>query len=83
MSRKDVVEEADVVLVGTYKEGQLDWIKKHGVYNYPVKEEDELKPESCAKVRELWLYASARGERVSLRHKQVTTISDVCGRRDR
>ena len=31
MSRKDVVEEADVVLVGTYKEGQLDWIKKHGV----------------------------------------------------
>ena len=63
MSRKDVVERADVVLVGTYKEGQLDWIKKHGVYNYPVKEEDELKPESCAKVRELWLYASARGER--------------------
>ena len=52
-----------IVLVGTYKEKQLAWIKKQGVYNYPVKEEDELKPESCAKVKELWLYASAKGKR--------------------
>ena len=61
--KTDVVEETNVVLVGTYKEKQLAWIKKHGVYNYPVKEEDELKHESCAKVKELWLYASAKGKR--------------------
>lgn len=52
-----------VVIVGTYKEKQLAWIKKHGVYNYPIKEEDELRPESCAKVKELWLYASAKVKR--------------------
>lgn len=52
-----------VTLVGTYREKQLAWIKKHGVYNYPVKDEDELKPESCAKVKELWLYASAKAKR--------------------
>ena len=61
--KKDIVEEANVTLVGTYKEKQLAWIKRHGVYNYPVKEEDELKPESCEKVKELWLYASAKGKR--------------------
>ena len=56
-------EETGIVIVGTYKDKQLAWIKKHGVYNYPIKEEDELKPESCAKVKELWLYASAKGNR--------------------
>lgn len=35
-----------VSLVGTYKEKQLVWIKKNGVYNYPIKDEDELKPSS-------------------------------------
>ena len=25
------------VLVGTYKAGQLAWIKRHGIYNYPVR----------------------------------------------
>ena len=34
-------EDGSVVLVGTYREKQLDWIKKNGVYNYPVKEENE------------------------------------------
>ena len=28
------------VIVGTYKEKQLAWIKRHGIYNYPVREED-------------------------------------------
>ena len=63
---KSPTEHSDgdaVTIVGTYKDKQLAWIKKHGVYNYPVKEEDELKPESCAKVKELWLYASAKGYR--------------------
>lgn len=28
------------VLVGTYKTKQLSWIKRHGIYNYPVKDGD-------------------------------------------
>lgn len=63
---KRPVERSDgdaVTIVGTYKDKQLAWIKRYGVYNYPVKEEDELRPESCAKVKELWLYASAKGKR--------------------
>ncbi len=52
-----------IILVGTYKEKQLAWIRQYGVYNYPVKEDDGLKPELCAKVGELWLYASAKGKR--------------------
>ena len=70
---------ADVVLVGTYKEKQLAWIKKHGVYNYPVREDDgravSTKPPcddgraGCpqladfAKIKELWLYADVKGTR--------------------
>lgn len=66
VSNRKSIECSDdkvIVLVGTYKDKQLAWIKKHSVYNYPVKEEDELKIESCAKVKELWLYASAKGKR--------------------
>lgn len=51
------------VLVGTYKERQLAWIGRHGVYNYPVKDEDALSGEACRRIRELWLYADARGTR--------------------
>ena len=62
--KREPKEEAKAfVLVGTYQDKQLAWIKKHGVYNYPVKDEDELKPESCAAVKELWLYASATAKR--------------------
>ena len=61
--RKDAGADEGVVLVGTYKEKQLAWIRKNKVYNYPVGEDDELKPESCAKVKELWLYASAKAKR--------------------
>ena len=56
-------EGQEITLLGTYKEKQLDWIKTHGVYNYPVKDEDSLKPENCCKVKELWLYAGAKAER--------------------
>ena len=31
---------AAAALVGTYKENQLAWIKRHGIYNYPVKDGD-------------------------------------------
>ena len=51
------------VLVGTYKEKQLAWIKKHGVYNYPVKDGDEFDAKAFAAIKELWLYAGVKGNR--------------------
>ena len=53
----------DAVLVGTYKEKQLAWIKRHGVYNYPVKDGDEFDPKAFAAIKELWLYAGVKGKR--------------------
>ena len=38
------------VLVGTYKAKQLAWIKRHGLYNYPVKEEDFSRVERVDRV---------------------------------
>ena len=68
-------EDGSVVLVGTYREKQLDWIKKNGVYNYPVKDENDGRARTPAapqegnlvkfasKVKELWLYAGAKAKR--------------------
>ena len=61
--KKNVGADADVVVVGNYKTRQLDWIKKNGVYNYPVRDDDEFTPESFAKIHELWLYANVKSER--------------------
>ena len=55
--------EPEVVLVGTYKDRQLAWIGREGVYNYPVKKGDELTDEACRKIGELWLYADVKGTR--------------------
>ena len=56
-------EPKRVVLVGTYKEKQLGWIKRHGIYNYPVKDDDEFDAKAFAAIRELWLYADTKGTR--------------------
>ena len=72
-------EDGSVVLVGTYHEKQLDWIKKNGVYNYPVEGDagravstkppcDDGRagcpqPAVFDKVKELWLYAGAKAKR--------------------
>ena len=61
--KKDSATASDIVVVGNYKTRQLDWIKKNGVYNYPVRDGDEFTPEQFAKIRELWLYANAKSER--------------------
>ncbi len=55
--------ETGAVLVGTYKEKQLAWIKKNHVYNYPVKDGDEFDAKAFAAIRELWLYADVKGTR--------------------
>ena len=52
-----------IVLVGTYKEKQLAWIKKRGVYNYPVRDDDEFDVASFGAIKELWLYADVKGMR--------------------
>ncbi len=54
---------ASAVLVGTYKARQLAWIKRHGIYNYPVKDGDEFDEKSFAAIKELWLYADVKGTR--------------------
>jgi len=54
---------ASAVLVGTYKAKQLAWIKRHGIYNYPVKDGDEFDEKSFAVIKELWLYADVKGTR--------------------
>lgn len=61
--RGAVATEPEVVLVGTYKDRQLAWIGRQGVYNYPVKDGDDLTDDACRKIRELWLYADAKGTR--------------------
>lgn len=62
-AKKDSPTASDIVVVGNYKTRQLDWIKKNGIYNYPVRDGDEFTPESFAKIRELWLYANVKSER--------------------
>ena len=74
--KKPLAKEAtDVVIVGTYKARQLAWIKRHGIYNYPVREEDlatkntkdakgsQLTTHDLQRVKELWLYADVKGTR--------------------
>jgi len=50
----------EFVVVGTYKDRQLAWIKKNGVYNYPVREGDDFSDAALRAVRELWLYADVK-----------------------
>ena len=46
--KKDAAVSSEYVVVGNYKTRQLDWIKKNGVYNYPVRDGDEFTPETFA-----------------------------------
>lgn len=53
----------EFVVVGTYKERQLGWIKRNGIYNYPVRDEDELVDDTLRAVKELWLFADVKATR--------------------
>ncbi len=68
-------EPKKCVLVGTYKEKQLAWIKRHGVYNYPVKDGDEFDAKAFAAIRELWLYADTKGTRHAFEAEFVGKMS--------
>ena len=62
-------EDGSVVLVGTYREKQLDWIKKSGVYNYPLTVSSASsrtgadQQQDYSRIKELWLYAGAKAKR--------------------
>ena len=62
-------EDGSVVLVGTYHENQLGWIKKNGVYNYPLTVPSASsrtgadKQPDYSRIKELWLYAGAKTKR--------------------
>ena len=43
--KKDSATASDIVVVGNYKTRQLEWIKKNGIYNYPVRDGDEFTPD--------------------------------------
>ena len=53
--------QGSIVVIGNYKERQLAWIEKNGVYNWPVREEDD--GHELVNVKELWLYANVKSER--------------------
>ena len=65
------------VLVGTYKKGQLAWIKRHGIYNYPVKDGDEFDEKAFASIKELWLYADVKGTRYAFEAEFVGKMTRV------
>ena len=62
-------EDGSVVLVGTYREKHLDWIKKNGVYNYPLTVPSPSsatgadQQQDYSRIKELWLYAGAKAKR--------------------
>ena len=54
------------VLVGTYRsaKGQLAWIEKHRLYNYPLSEDErDVAKGGWNRVRELWLYSGPKAVR--------------------
>ena len=50
-----------VVLVGTYRKGQLQ--KWRGWYNYPISEKDTIPERDFAKVNELWLFLGTKAQK--------------------
>ena len=50
-----------VVLVGTYKKGQLDaW---QGLYNWPIGPKDQISEKDAAQIGELWLFNGTKDQR--------------------
>lgn len=66
--KKGAAESKKVVLVGTYKSGQLE--KWPGFYNYPICDGDKIEPEFAKRVNEIWLF-NAKNEPVCLKAKFV------------
>ena len=52
---------AKVVLIGTYKTGQL--LKWRGWYNYPISAKDCISESDAAKINELWLFNGTKEQK--------------------
>ena len=63
-SKKVAEEDKKIVLVGTYKSGQLE--KWPGFYNYPICDGDKIELEFAKKVNEIWLF-NAKKEPICLK----------------
>ena len=50
-----------VVLIGTYKTGQLS--KWQGWYNYPISPKDKISEVEAGKINELWLFNGAKAQK--------------------
>ena len=50
-----------IVLVGTYRKGQLQ--RWRGWYNYPISEKDTISESDFAKVNELWLFLGTQAQK--------------------
>ena len=61
-------ENKKIVLVGTYKSGQLE--RWPGYYNYPICDGDKIEPEFAKQVNEIWLF-NAKREPVCLKAEFV------------
>ena len=53
--------DAKVVLVGTYKTGQLS--KWRGWYNYPISAKDKISESDATKIKELWLFNGIKAQK--------------------
>ena len=74
--KKDAKKQTKViVLVGTYKERQLEWIKKNGIYNYPVRDDDKFDEVALRAVKELWLFADVKATRHEFKAEFVGKMS--------
>ena len=62
--KKVVEEDKKIVLVGTYKSGQLE--KWPGYYNYPICDGDKIELKFAKKVNEIWLF-NAKKEPICLK----------------
>ena len=56
-----MAENDRVVLIGTYKKGQL--AKWRGWYNYPISDKDKISERDFAKINELWLFNGTKNQR--------------------
>ena len=61
MSKRETKAAGRVVLVGTYRKGQLQ--KWRGWYNYPISGKDTIPESEFAKVNELWLFLGTSAQK--------------------
>jgi len=72
-------EEKKIVLVGTYKAGQLE--RWPGWYNYPISAKDKIDEQAAKRVTELWLFRGKEDGRYFA--AEFVGVKDALGTRQR